>query len=251
MKISVHRLPRLWSAALLLSAAGMGAIQNSAQAAERFEISTFKSVRPSLARLVAALQKGDIPGAKAALADYETGRRGIEVYLVARDRSMYTELESNLRVKVTTELNAPKPDLPVLTTDARRLLAKFDEAIAMVQKGAPLDPLYDDVARLRIFRASLRLVDIALRAGDFAAARTGTVAFAAKLDSVKGILKDRSPEALDAVNQGIVQLQTELKAPKPDANKSMKFIAGMMAKYNTVLNQLTAEARVKHPATQK
>jgi hypothetical protein len=113
----------------------------------------------------------------------------------------------------------------------------------MVTKAAPLNPLYDDVARLRMFRASLREVDIALRAGDVAKARTTLTAFSGKLDSVKGILKARSTEALDAVVLGTEQLRTELTAAKPDALKARSFIGGMMAKYNVVLNQVTKEAR--------
>ena len=41
----------------------------------------------------------------------------------------------------------------------------------MVAKAAPLNPLYDDVARLRIVRAHLREVIPALKAGDVAKAR--------------------------------------------------------------------------------
>jgi len=47
------------------------------------------------------------------------------------------------------------------------MLVKYDEAIDMVAKAAPLNPLYDDIARLRIVRAHLREVVPALKAGNF------------------------------------------------------------------------------------
>ena len=125
------------------------------------------------------------------------------------------------------------------------MLAKWDAVIATIEKAAPLNPLFDDVARLRIARASLREVDVVLRAGDIARARTALTDFSGKLDSAKGVLKARSPEALDAVTSGAAQIQSELKSAKPDAAKAVSFIPGMMAKYNVVLAQVTAEARTQ------
>jgi hypothetical protein len=234
----------------LIVAIGIGSVQAEAQGGDRFEISALKAVRPSLARTVAALQSGDIAAAKSALEDYDTGRRGVEVYLNARDKNLYRDLEADLRVKIGTGLKAPKPDMAKLTADARRMLAKYDEFIAAATKAPPLNPLYDDVARLRIFRATLREVDIAIRAHDFAKTRTELTAFSEKFDSVKGILKARSPEALDAVTTGIAQLRTELKAPKPDAAKMMGFIRGITSKYNVVLVQVTGEARIQQSSKQ-
>jgi hypothetical protein len=244
-KINRIALPALGATLGWIFVLGMGSTQANAQGGDRFEISALKAVRPSLARTVAALQSGDIAAAKSALEDYDTGRRGIEVYLNARDKNLYRDLESDLRVKIGTGLKSPKPDLAVLTADARKMLAKYDEFIAVAAKAPPLNPLYDDVARLRIFRAILREVDIAIRAHDFAKARVELMAFSEKLDSVKGILKVRSPEALDAVTNGIAQLRTELKSPKPDAPKMMGYIRGITSKYNVVLAQVTGEARIQ------
>ena len=38
------------------------------------------------------------------------------------------------------------------------MLTKYDEAIAMVEKAAPLNLLFNDVARLRVVRANVREV---------------------------------------------------------------------------------------------
>ena len=47
----------------------------------------------------------------------------------------------------------------------------------MVEKASPLNPLYDDVARLRIVRAHLREVNPAVKTGNFAKARDSFKAF--------------------------------------------------------------------------
>ena len=57
--------------------------------------------------------------------------------------------------------------------DAQAMLMKYDEAITMVEKGEPLNPLFDDVARLRIVRSNLREVVPALMAGPCPICRYG------------------------------------------------------------------------------
>ena len=54
---------------------------------------------------------------------------------------MYNELEKNYQAKIEEGLNAPKPDVAALLSNAQAMLAKFDQGITMVEKGAPLNPL--------------------------------------------------------------------------------------------------------------
>jgi len=129
------------------SAALAPAVQ--ARGAERLEISGIKAVRPALVNTVAALRKGDAAGAKAAFEAYDSGWNGIEVYINTRSKDMYNELEKNYQARITAGLSSPKPDTTALLADAQAMLAKYDEAISLVEKAAPLNPLYDDVARLR------------------------------------------------------------------------------------------------------
>ena len=107
--------------------------RSGAAAAERFEVTSIKAVRPTLANTVAALKKKDIDGAKAAFEDYDSAWNGIEVYINTRSRPMYDELERNLQAKITEGLNAPNPDVASLTSMAESMLAKYDEAIRMVE----------------------------------------------------------------------------------------------------------------------
>jgi hypothetical protein len=212
-------------------------------AADRFEVLTVKAVRPTLANTVAALKKGDVVKAKAAFEAYDSGWNGIEVYINTRDKAMYDELEKNLQDKISKGLAAPNPDVAALTSDAQTMLAKYDEAISEIEKAPPLNPLYDDVARLRIVRAQLREVVPALKAGDISKARKSVADFSRKLTSVDGLLRARSAEAADAVAKGTADLLTTLKADKPDVTQATSLAQNVMTKYNGVVTEITKDAR--------
>jgi hypothetical protein len=123
------------------------------------------------------------------------------------------------------------------------MLAKFDEAIAMVEKGAPLNPPYDDVARLRIERAHLREVNPALKAGDLARARKSFNEFEEQWDAVEDLVKIRSREAYDAIEDGTFKISQALKPASPDINQVTTLVSGVTDKYNSVVTQVMREAR--------
>ncbi len=125
-------------------------------AADRFEVTSIKAVRPTLVDTVAALQKNDLKAARDAFAAFDSAWNGIEVYINTRSMETYDTLERQMQAKLTAGLDEADPKLPDLLAQARAMLAKFDEAIAMVERGDPLNPLYDDVARLRCACASAR-----------------------------------------------------------------------------------------------
>src|SRR4029079_16898886 len=146
-------------------------------AAERFEVASIKAVRPTLVGTVAALKKGNVAKAKESFEAYDTAWNGIEVYINTRDREMYNELEKNYQTKIEEGLNAPKLDVPGLLSNAQALLAKYDQAIAMVEQAAPLNPLYDDIARVRTARSPLRNVNPAIKEGSVDKAKKAFAAF--------------------------------------------------------------------------
>src|SRR6476660_606050 len=135
---------------------------------ERFEITSIKSVRPTLVNTIAALQAGDLARAKAAFEAYDSAWNGIEVYVNVRSKPMYETLEHEFQARITKALDAPNPNLALLLADVQAMLAKFDETVALIAPLPPLNPLYDEIARLRIVRAHLREVPPALKVGDFA-----------------------------------------------------------------------------------
>jgi hypothetical protein len=113
----------------------------------------------------------------------------------------------------------------------------------MVEKAAPLNPLFDDVARLRMVRANLREVGPALKTGEIAKARKSFGAFEAKLPSVDGLIKMRSQQSYDDIEKGVAQIKTALKPEKPDVDQTVGLVNGVMDKYNAVVTDITKDAR--------
>jgi iron uptake system EfeUOB component EfeO/EfeM len=243
------RLSYFIFAALLTVASGVSSVSSAAAAspqsagAERFEVLSVKEVRPALVNTVAALKKGDVAEAKTAFDAYDSAWNGIEVYINTRDKTMYSDLEQNYQAQIAKGLNSPIPDTTALLAQAQAMLAKYDEAISLVENGAPLNPLYDDVARLRIVRANLREVTLALRAGDFAKARKSFAAFDDKWDSIEDIVKARSADSYADIEKGMIQIEQALMPAKPDVDQVTALVKGVMDKYNAVVADVTKDAR--------
>ena len=210
---------------------------------ESFEVSGIKAVRPNLVNTIAALKAGDHAGAKAAFEAYDSAWNGIEVYINTRDKNMYSELEQNYQARIAKALDSPDPDKNALLADAQAMLAKYDEVIRAVEKAPPLNPLYDDVARLRIVRASLREVTPAVKAGNMGKARKSFSAFDGKWDSIEDLIKARSPEAYTDIEKGMIQIERALMPDKPDPDQVTALVKGVMDKYNAIVAEITKEAR--------
>lgn len=153
---------------LALPAAGYA---GQAKGADRFEITSLKSARPHIVAAVAALQKKDAAGAKAAMEAYDSVWNGVEVYVNVRNMDFYNEIEHGHQAKLTEGLNSATPDTASLLTEAQAMVKKYDEMLATFAVAPPLNRLYDDVARLRLERAHLRQVTPALKAGNIAKAK--------------------------------------------------------------------------------
>lgn len=133
--------------------------------------------------------------------------------------------------------------MPDLLPLSKAMLAKFDDAIAMVEKAQPLGPLYDDVARLRTVRAHLREVNPALKAGDLAKARTSFGQFDEKWDSIEDLVKERDVKSYNTIEDGMTNIGLALKQAAPDAAKVQTLVSGVMDEYNKIVAQVTREAR--------
>ncbi|HLK82321.1 MAG TPA: hypothetical protein VKT99_12615 [Xanthobacteraceae bacterium] len=233
----------LFVALLMLSQPGQAGAAEAAKAGERFEVTSIKAVRPTLADTVAALQRRDIAGAKTAFEAYDSAWNGIEVYINTRSKDMYDALEHVFQARIEKALNAPNPDVPALLADAQAMLVKYDEAIDMVSKAAPLNLLYDDIARLRIVRAHLREVVPALRAGNFDKARKSFAAFDTEWDSIEDMVKAHSADDYVAIEKGMIDIEKALMPEKPDVAAATALVNDVMAKYNATVTALTREAR--------
>jgi tetratricopeptide (TPR) repeat protein len=213
---------------------------------ERFEIISIQAIRPTLVDTITALQQRDVVQAKAAFEAYDSGWNGIEVYINTRSKDMYQLLELEFQPRITKALDGPNPDIPALLTDAQAMLAKFDEAVAMFGKAPPLNPLYDDVARLRIVRAHLREVPPALKAGNIAKARKSFEAFEDTWFNIEDSVRARSLDAYVAIETGMVQIEQALLMPdKPDPAAVTALVDGVMRQYNAVVAEVQKEARAR------
>src|SRR6478752_2665454 len=75
------------------------------RAADRFEVTSIKAVRPTLVKTVDALQKNNLKAAKDAFASFDSAWNGIEVYINTRSMEMYDTLERQMQAKLTAGLN--------------------------------------------------------------------------------------------------------------------------------------------------
>jgi hypothetical protein len=211
--------------------------------AESFEISSIKAVRPTLTDTISALQERDLARAKVAFEAYDSGWNGIETYINVRSKAMYDELELKLQARIIKGMEAPNPDFAALLADAQTMLAKYDETIAMVANAPPLNPLYDDIARLRIVRAHLREVIPALKAGNITKARKSFDAFDDTWFEIEDFVRWRSLDAFVAIEKGEDDLEQAFMGEKPDVVELTALVNGVMTQYNSVVVELLREAR--------
>jgi hypothetical protein len=223
--------------------AGSAALAQGAAGAERFEVKSIKAVRPTLVETLTALQQRDIARARAGFEAYDSGWNGIEFYINTRNREMYGTLEHEYQDKINKGLAAQNPDMAALTADAQAMLTKYDEAVAMVERAAPLSPLYDDVARLRIVRADLRQVTPALKAGNLEKARKAFTAFGDNWDSIEDLVKARSEDAYVGIEKGMLEIEKALMPDKPDVDGVTRLVNDVMNQYNEIAAQVAKEAR--------
>jgi hypothetical protein len=214
-----------------------------APAADSFEVSSIKAVKPTLLATADAVKKGDVAKAKEAFEDYDSAWNGIEVYINTRSKPMYDKIELDLQDRITKALNAPQPDLQKIGADLQEMIGKYDEAIAMVSSGTPLNPLYDDVARLRMERSHLREVTPALKAGNIAKARKSYEAFDSGWDPIEDLIKARSADAYVAIEKGMIQIEQALMADKPDVAQVTSLVGAVNTQYNAALAMVVKEAR--------
>src|SRR5439155_4608438 len=128
------------------------------------------------------------------------------------------------------------------------MLVKYDEAIDMAANGAPLDPIYDDVARLRIVRAHLREVNPALKAGNIAKAKNSFEAFEDKWFDIEDFVRAQSLDAYVAIERGMLQIEDALlMTEKPDAALVMTLVTAVMTPYNAIVAEVQRQARNTNP----
>ena len=156
---------------------------------------------------------------------------------------MYETLEHEFQARITKALDAPNPNLALLLADVQAMLAKFDETVALIAPLPPLNPLYDEIARLRIVRAHLREVPPALKVGDFAKARKSFQTFDDTWDSIEDLIKARNADSYVAIEKGMIDIEKALMPNKPDVAQVTAMVNEVMRLYNAALAEVVKDAR--------
>jgi len=212
----------------------------------RFEVTSIKAVRPILVSTLSAIRQGDVARAKEIFDSYDSAWNGIEVYINVRSKTLYEVLELDLQAKITKALDRSNPDLAQLASDAQSMLAKYDQVIDLVTNAPPLNPIYDDLARLRIVRAHLREVNPALKAGNLAKARKSFEAFDDMWFDIEDFVRAQSLDAYIAIERGMLQIEEALMPEMPDIARVQTLVAGVMSQYNAVVTGVQRQARTAH-----
>jgi len=215
---------------------------------ERFDVSAVKTARPFLVDTIVAIQQGNLARAKEAFDAYDSAWNGIEVYINVRSRALYQNLELELQAKISKALDAPRPDMATLLSDTQTMLAKYDEAIDIVAKAPPLNPIYDELARLRIVRAHLREVNPALKTGNIAKARKSFESFNDKWFDIEDFVRAQSLDAYVAIERGMLAVEDALlMTEKPDVEQVMALVTAVMTPYNAIVGEVQRQARAARP----
>jgi high-affinity iron transporter len=196
--------------------------------------------RARLEQAAVAVNNDDVPAARAAMEAYDADWNGIEVYVNFRSRDLYGELESHYQADINAALNAPNPDPGQVLPMVQAMVGKYDEAIRLSDTGAPLSPMFDDLAALRTARAPLRSVGPALKAGETDKANAAFADFKARWASAQPVLEKYSPESLAQTSAALDQASAAMQSPGSEAAPA---IDALLSSYNAGVNVVNNAAR--------
>jgi hypothetical protein len=208
----------------------------------RKEVSLVAGPRRRLEETLSALQRGDIPAARAAFEAYDGDWNGIEVYVNFRSRALYGQIENDYEVPISKALEAAQPNVAETIPQLREMIAKYNEAIKLSYTGPAISPLFDDVAAIRIVRAPLREAGPALKAGDLEKAKTAFAAFRDHWDDVEDLVKVRSADDYREIEQAMGRTDRAFSSAASAAELSL-LVDTLTERYNYGLNLITAAAR--------
>jgi hypothetical protein len=120
------------------------------------------------------------------------------------------------------------------------MVGKYDEAIRLSDTGAPLSPMFDDLAALRTARAPLRSVGPALKAGETDKANAAFADFKARWASAQPVLEKYSPESLAQTSAALDQASAAMQSPGSEAAPA---IDALLSSYNAGVNVVNNAAR--------
>ncbi|MCU1484693.1 MAG: hypothetical protein JWN67_1439 [Actinomycetia bacterium] len=209
-----------------------------------FEVATVRAVKPTIAATIAALQEGDLTGARQAEQDYNILWHGVEVYLNFRSNPTYDVLEGDIQNRLETELAKPAASATLALGLAKELDAKYDEVITLIEAGKAIGPLFDDVQVFRQNRAYVAQGVVAeLNANHAARARRFWATFMTGYPGTRALATARNT-ALAADLDAAVQAAAPKFADAATSIADLKPLASAVnTKIGTNLSLLNAAAR--------
>jgi hypothetical protein len=194
--------------------------------------------------LTAALAAGDLEASHDALEAYDAVWNGNEIYIQYRSLATYLKLEADLQVAIEEGLDSDAPNFAELKTLSEELSAVFEGSIAAAEQGPALNPLFDDLATLRIIRADLRITNAALEDGNVEKAAEYFATFAENFfNDAYPLLKIRNEESAEVTEHAV----DDAVAGFADAAKSAEDLASLTGKvtseYNYGVGLVNAAAR--------
>lgn len=222
--------------------------QPAAASGEKKEVTLVRWARIPVANTVEALQKGNIAAAKSAWAPYDPIWNGVEVYVNFRSVPTYQDLETNWQAKITTALEDAQPKAADILPMAQAMLAKYDEAIKLSQTGPVISPLFDDLADLRLARQPLRAVAPLLTANNVVGAKSAFGEFPPFWPKVSGLVKARSNDVFNEVNQAIDAANAAFAKAQPTAAELTPLVAAVTNRVNFGISLVNSAARRADPA---
>jgi high-affinity iron transporter len=206
----------------------------------RREATLVAGPRYDLEVAASALASNNVPAARAAMEAYDAHWNGIEVYVNFRSRDLYGELESHWQADINKALADPAVSPSQVLPMLQSMIGKYDEAIRFSDTGAPLSPLFDDLATLRTVRAPLRTVSPALKAGDMAKASAAYAEFKARYPLATPLIDARAADTLPQINDALAQADTAMRAPTAE---SAARVDALTSAYNAAVNSVNTAAR--------
>jgi hypothetical protein len=210
------------------------------------ELDNYKTLKPTIDKLSAALKSGNLQQSRDAYEVYDAAWNGIETYINVRSRQLYADMETDLQAKIANALDEKSPKLSDIAANVDALSEKYETGLQLITAGPPLSSLFDDLATLRIVRSDLRIASAALGASNAAKGEEYYAKFKANYAKAKPLITARSASDDAEVTAAMSAIDTKIAAGGADASlvTDLKpLVATLMDRYNYGVNLLNAAAR--------
>jgi high-affinity iron transporter len=187
-----------------------------------------------------AVANNNLPAARAAMDAYDAQWNGIEVYVNFRSRDLYGDIETHWQADINKALADPSVSNSQILPMLQSMIARYDDAIRLSDTGAPLSPMFDELATLRTVRAPLRSVSPALKAGDMARASAAYAEFKSRYPLATPLISSRASDALPSITDALAQADSAMRNPTADSAAS---VDALVNAYNAAVNTLNTAAR--------